>query len=168
MKPSRKSLLLPIADGWLLTKAALLLGAIKLGTRLLPFRILQSLVTQAAGMQAMRKRLRTDRASADMVAWAVETASRYTPRAKGCLIKAFAAQVLLNRRGHPALLHIGVAREEQGQFRAHAWVESEGKVVIGGAGLEPFTPLAVLEGKALESFDRSPQLGRSNIEEASY
>jgi hypothetical protein len=60
--------------------------------------------------------------------------------------------MLLARRGYPALLHIGVAKGKEGQFQAHAWVESEGKVVIGGAGLGCFTTLAVLEEKSLKNF----------------
>jgi Transglutaminase-like superfamily len=74
------------------------------------------------------------------------------PGAKTRLNQALATQMLLARRGYPALLHIGVAKGKEGQFQAHAWVESEGKVVIGGAGLGCFTPLAVLEEKGLKDF----------------
>jgi hypothetical protein len=75
----------------------------------------------------------------------VETASRRTPGLKTCLAQALAAQVLLTRRGYPALLRIGVAKGERQQLQAHAWVESEGKIVIGGSELERYTPLAVLK-----------------------
>ena len=74
------------------------------------------------------------------------------PGAKTRLNQALVTQMLLARRGYPALLHIGVAKGKEGQFQAHAWVESEGKVVIGGSGLECFTPLAVLEEKGLKDF----------------
>jgi hypothetical protein len=74
------------------------------------------------------------------------------PGAKTCLNQALAAQMLLAQRGYPALLHIGVAKGKEGQFQAHAWVESEGKVVIGGSGPECFTPLAVLEETGLKDF----------------
>jgi hypothetical protein len=53
--------------------------------------------------------------------------------------------VLLARHGHPALVRIGVVRGEGGGVQAHAWVESEGAVVIGGAELDRYTPLAGLE-----------------------
>jgi hypothetical protein len=79
----------------------------------------------------------------------VEVASRRPPGVKSCLNQALAAQVLLGRRGHPSLVHIGVARGERGQFQAHAWVESGGQVVIGGPGYERFTPLVALEGDGL-------------------
>ncbi len=136
-------LLLPAADRWLLIKAALLLEAIKLGLRLLPFRTVRRLLARAAGGPARRPRC-ANHASADGVAWAVDVASRHVPGAKSCLTQALAAQVLLTRRGYPALVHIGVTRGEQGRFQAHAWVESEDKVVIGESELERFTPLTVL------------------------
>ena len=50
MKHLRKFLLLPAVEQWLLIKAAILLEAIKLGMRLLPFRTLRhvmSLVSDA-------------------------------------------------------------------------------------------------------------------------
>jgi hypothetical protein len=86
-----------------------------------------------------------DHPSADRIAWAVETASRHTPGLKTCLTQALAAHVLLARRGYPALLRLGVAKGEREQFQAHAWVESEGKIMIGGSELERYTPLAVLK-----------------------
>jgi hypothetical protein len=140
----RKFLRLPAADRWLLIKAALLLEAIAVGKRLLPFRILRRLLARAADTPTGPGH--TDRLSPDKFAWAVEAANRHTPGTKACLTQALAVQVLLARAGHPALLHLGVARGERGQFRAHAWVESEGKVIIGGPGLEDFTPLTILEG----------------------
>jgi hypothetical protein len=141
----RKFLALPAADRWLLVKAALLLEAIKLGMVLLPFRTLRRLAGRAAGAPARRPR--RGYASAERVTWAVEAASRHTPGVKSCLNQALAAQVLLARRGHPALVRIGVARGEGGRFQAHAWVESGGEVVVGGSGHERFTPLTVLEGE---------------------
>jgi Transglutaminase-like superfamily len=144
MDPSRKSLPLPSHERWLLIKAALLLEAIKLSLHLLPFQTLVRLLARVA--DAPIGPWHIGDYSADRVACAVEMASRRTPGAKSCLTQALAARVLLDRRGYPTLLHIGVAKGEQGQFRAHAWLESEGKVVVGGSELDPFTPLTILMG----------------------
>jgi hypothetical protein len=145
MKPLRKFSLLPATDRWLLIKTTLLLESIKLGMWLLPFRTLHRVLTRAAGATA---RLRpADHTSAERVAWAVDVASRHTPGLKTCLARSLVAQALLTRHGHPALLHIGVVRGEQGQFQAHAWVESKGEIVIGGSELEHYTPLAALEAE---------------------
>ncbi len=69
-------------------------------------------------------------------------ASRYVPAAT-CLTQSLATKVLLSRQGHQASVRIGVARSEAGQFQAHAWVESNGRVVIGGpeSHLKRYTPL---------------------------
>jgi hypothetical protein len=145
MKLPRKFLRLTTIERRLLIKTALLLEAIKLGMRLLPFRTLRHLLTGVADTAPPRLR-HADHLSVEKIAWAVEAASRHTPGVKTCLTQALAAQVLLARRGHPALLRIGVAKGEQEQFQAHAWVESEGMVVIGGSQFGRYTPLAVIEG----------------------
>ena len=69
------------------------------------------------------------------VSWAVTTAARYVPRAT-CLAQALAAQWLLAWFGHPTVLRIGVAKANDKSLRAHAWLESEGRVVVGGESLE--------------------------------
>jgi hypothetical protein len=48
-----------------------------------------------------------------------------------CLMNALTAQALLGRYGYPVKLRIGASRQNGG-FAAHAWVERNGQVVIGG------------------------------------
>jgi hypothetical protein len=38
----------------------------------------------------------------------------------------------MNRYGFDAKLQMGVTRNAAGVFEAHAWIESEGDVIIGG------------------------------------
>jgi|SRR5215213_7343570 len=135
---------LPTVERWLLTKAALLLGAIRIGLWLLPFRTLRGLLDRTAAFYRVRD---ADHQPTDVVVWAVEVAARYMPGFNTCLTKALATQVLLSRRGCQALLRIGVVRSAEGKFEAHAWVESDGRVVIGGYELERYTLLASLEGE---------------------
>lgn len=138
----RKFVGLPTAERWLLVKAALLLGATKLGLKLLPFRLLRRLVGSFSRPTAWLPA--TARLSTARIVWAVELASRYVPAT--CLSRALSAQVLLARRGYPVLLHFGAVKEGE-RFLAHAWLESEGQVVIGGHVHEPYVPLGTLEGK---------------------
>lgn len=56
--------------------------------------------------------------------------SPYIPGAT-CLTEALAALTLLGHFGYPASLRFGIARQEGGQLAAHAWVETEGKIVMG-------------------------------------
>jgi Transglutaminase-like superfamily len=135
---------LPTSERWLLARAALLLGAIRVGLWLLPFRTLRSLLDRATVFYRVRE---TDYQSTDLVVWAVEVAAKHMPGFDTCLTRALAAQVLLSRRGHPAVLRIGVVKSAVGKFEAHAWVESDGRVVIGGHELERYTPLAALGGE---------------------
>jgi hypothetical protein len=59
--------------------------------------------------------------------------------------------MMLNRYGYPAHIHIGVAKDHTGSFGAHAWLESEGTIVIGGEeSASLFAPLGVIgEGNPL-------------------
>ena len=138
-----KFLGLPAAERWLLVKAALLLGGTRLGLRLLPFRILRRLVESLSRPSAWLPA--TDSFSTERIVWAVELASRYVPTT--CLSRALSAQVLLARRGYPVLLHFGAVKDGE-RFLAHAWLESEGQVLIGGQVLEPYISLGTLEGNA--------------------
>jgi hypothetical protein len=71
----------------------------------------------------------------------VSAAATLVPRAN-CLTCALAAEALLRRYGHQACLRIGVAKGAANALCAHAWVESDGIVVIGGDALEGLTPLS--------------------------
>jgi hypothetical protein len=55
---------------------------------------------------------------------------------------------MLEEAGVPASLRIGVTRKKSGELEAHAWVESSGKVIIGGthADLSRFTVLRAARG----------------------
>jgi hypothetical protein len=62
-----------------------------------------------------------------------------------CLARALATQHLLAVNGYGAQLRIGVAKESSGKLEAHAWVEYQGNVIIGGLQhLSAFTPLPPL------------------------
>jgi hypothetical protein len=146
MERMRKFLRLPSTDRRLLVEAWVLLGAIRLGLRLLSFQTLRSLLARMSGPPPAMPE--ADQASMERVAWAVSVASWHIPGVSTCLVQALAAQVLLGRRGHAACLRIGVERTTERGFLAHAWVESQGKAVVGGEEpLSRYTPLPSLEWK---------------------
>jgi hypothetical protein len=74
------------------------------------------------------------------IVWAVEAASRRIPRAT-CLTQAIAAQLLLRCFGFGATFCIGVARQPDGAFRAHAWLERQGRPILGGSGIRSLSRL---------------------------
>lgn len=91
----------------------------------------------------------TNLVSVCKIAWAVNAVSRYMPGVK-CLARALTTQVLMSRYGHSCELRIGVAKGEKGTLEAHAWIEHQGRVVMGYlADLSRFIPLPSLQGVKL-------------------
>jgi hypothetical protein len=80
------------------------------------------------------------------VVWAVQTAGRVFSVFSTCLTNALAAHVLLARRGYLSNLRIGVTRDQKGEFTAHAWLERQGAILIGGDASDGFTPMPALNG----------------------
>ena len=145
MKRLRKFLHLATSDRQLLFSAALIIGTVRLGLWLLPFQIWWHFVAEMG--QTTHNRQKTDQ-SVEKVVWAVAVVSRYMPGGVKCLARALATQVLLGQRGYRAQLRIGVAKGEGGHLEAHAWVESQGRVVMGGLkDLGRYTPLSAPEAE---------------------
>ncbi|HYD54489.1 MAG TPA: lasso peptide biosynthesis B2 protein [Gemmatimonadaceae bacterium] len=95
-----------------------------------------SIVRLTRRLEAGRARGRP-RAAVRDVSWAVQRSARVVPGAS-CLTQAIAALLLLRAQGHDATLCIGAGRTAAGDFRAHAWLERDGRVVIGGGELHDF------------------------------
>ena len=130
MNRLRKFLRLPVPEQILLVRAFVLLGVVRVGLWLLPFKTLQRLLSQLVQTRARswnKGRFRTERGI-----WAVQVASRYALRTT-CLTRALAAQVLLGFDGITASVRIGVAKEKVGELEAHAWLERDGKILMGGS-----------------------------------
>jgi hypothetical protein len=124
----------------LLLSAAIVLCGVWLGLRVIPFRVFHRLLLR--GQQRAGGTIQVDATSADRIAWAVRLCARYLP-ARTCLAQAVATQVLLNRAGQKAHLRIGVVKGDGGQLQAHAWVESDGRILIGNLpSLSNFTVLS--------------------------
>jgi hypothetical protein len=118
----------------LIVEAAWLIFALRLAFRALPFRLLERVVHRLA------RRRTTPPTSTEHIAWAVATVGRRLPGTT-CLLQALAAYVMLARRGTEAQVHIGVARDRGRPLESHAWVESEGRVVLGDTGLDRYVPM---------------------------
>jgi hypothetical protein len=73
--------------------------------------------------------------------WSIEAVGRRLPGAK-CLARAVAAEAILERGGRDPEMHIGARRSLDGRVEAHAWVEAEGRVVVGADDRDAFTRLA--------------------------
>jgi hypothetical protein len=89
---------------------------------------------------------------------AVTRASRFVPRAT-CLTQALATRILLARLGIESVVRYGAARSADGKFLAHAWVESAGRVVIGGVtSPDRYAPFPAFDTVAAEDDARQREL----------
>ncbi|HUB79589.1 MAG TPA: lasso peptide biosynthesis B2 protein [Bryobacteraceae bacterium] len=59
-------------------------------------------------------------------------ASKLTPLPATCLARALVMEALLRRHGYDVRMRIGVRRPEARVFAAHAWLEYQGRIVVGG------------------------------------
>lgn len=126
---------MPSSERRLLLVGAVVVACVRVLLWLFPFSRLVWLVERTALRSARAAPVPLLDDTIVTISWAVTTAARYIPRAT-CLTQALAAQWLLAWFGHPTLLRIGVARVNGTSLRAHAWLESEGRVVVGGESLE--------------------------------
>ncbi len=65
------------------------------------------------------------------VVWAVSRLGTLAPQILNCLPQALTVQTMLRRRGTEGDLCFGVKITPEGQVKAHAWVEWEGRPIIG-------------------------------------
>jgi hypothetical protein len=124
-------------DRVLLLRSLLLVVAIRAGLCLLPFRMVHRL-TASVGKRAVPI------LPLGRYVWAVRAVCRRVPGAT-CLTQALAGQVLLTQAGYNSRIEIGVTRDDQRRFRAHAWVVCGDQIVIGGGEADRYVPLAAWE-----------------------
>ncbi|MBE7383301.1 MAG: lasso peptide biosynthesis B2 protein [Leptolyngbya sp. SIO1E4] len=149
-------------DLLLLITAFLLLGTVRLGLWLMPFHALFKLLmgvdpsvfankassrtTEGEALDACHQSVTQSRRVAKIV-WSVNVASRYMPGKVKCLARALATQVLMNWHQCVSELRIGVDKTPEGGVRAHAWIEYQGRVIIGNLNdLSQFKPLFAYRG----------------------
>jgi hypothetical protein len=78
--------------------------------------------------------------------WAVQTASRFLPKAT-TLTEALAGKVLLARYGYDSKLHVGVLKAGEA-LEGHAWLTQGGDVVLGELeDLTLYRPLSTVKGQ---------------------
>ncbi len=140
MRRVARFLALPSAEQRLVLAAAGLLAGVRVGLWVLPFRRVHG----AVGALANDPGIRTGRTpSVERIVWAVGAADCLVPRTT-CLVRALAAHALLGRHGHPSELKLGVAGGGGRGFEAHAWLEHDGRVVIGGPVETRYVSLSAL------------------------
>lgn len=133
-------------DGGLFLKSALLLAVTRVGLSTFSLQRCRHMLTRVSATAHGQPRSPAPN-GVDRVRWAILRASLFVPGAQHCLTQALAAQVLLARCGRPTELRIGVAKDEKGRLKAHAWLESEGAAIFGApeSGLHEYRVLPHLD-----------------------
>lgn len=150
-------------------EAALCLLAVRLAFAVLPFRValkcLGAAPDQSAGGGGDGGVRHSETVS---VARAVARAARYVPFRALCLQRAFAALLMLRRRGLPATVGFGLARRPAHRaLQAHAWCRSGDLWVTGGAGAGRFSQIAVFTTKTAGTAARRPAADQAAARRAS-
>ena len=78
------------------------------------------------------------------VSWAVHRGVRWLPGQPSCLAPAAAAQIMLRRRGASGVVVIGLRRNPDSTWDAHAWLVGRRGAVVGGPAADGFQPTMVL------------------------
>lgn len=113
-----------------LVEAVVVVSLVRLGLRVWSFaRVRRGVAWLGAGTGTARRG-----ASRSRSVWAIRAASRIVPGRDTCLVCGLTGLVLLGRRGYPVAFRIGVKPDTPDGFGAHAWVETENEIVIGGPG----------------------------------
>ena len=121
-----KFLKLSSDDRWLTLRAFAAVSRAWLTVRLLPGSAVLENISAKIPLPPRHQPQTTER-----IAWAVTVVARYIPGSK-CLVQAIAGRQLLASYGFLSEIHIGAAKDSRNWLSAHAWVEVEGKTVIGG------------------------------------
>lgn len=144
MKRLLKLLTISNSDRVVFLTAFFILNFVRLGLFFLPFSVLQKLLYQTS--QLLKLKIPVVLPTPSKIVWSVNVSSRYAWGEVKCLARALTTQTLMKICGYDARLQIGVAKADDGKIQAHAWIEYEGKVVIGGlSNLESYIPMQLIK-----------------------
>jgi hypothetical protein len=128
-------------DRLMVVEAMAWLGIARLASIVLPFRWIapylghqqrETPVMDGIGPRECRRR----------IAQAVGRVRRHTPWDNTCLVQAIAAKMMLQCRGVPSTLYLGVMKQGAAGFAAHAWLRSGTVILTGAPGRERFTVIS--------------------------
>jgi Transglutaminase-like superfamily len=134
---------LPEPERRLLLRAVLLVAAARIALWTLPFSLVRRLFGGPPSQACVVTPYLT-KISPRRLAWAVQASARRIPRAS-CLTQALALQSLLAKTGRSGQVRVGVSKDAERGFEAHAWLEHQGEILVGNNGeLDRFSPILTL------------------------
>ena len=121
----------PLSEKGLYLETTFWLGISRLEILILPFRWIAPFLGQHMASSDGNNENR-DRQTVISVSRAILTMSRHLPWESKCLVQAISGKMMLSRRKIPSTLYLGVAKKEDGDLNAHAWLRVGGIVALGG------------------------------------
>ena len=146
MPSLRKAFELPIPEWFLVFRAGFWFAIVEVGLRILRFT---TLIKMLGDRKLPQKARGSQSCSAERVAYCVELASRFDPLQVTCLKKALVLYALLIRIGLDVRLFIGAAKTKTDRVNHidyHAWLEHQGRVVLGVGTGQRYIPLYCARG----------------------
>ena len=114
----------------LLLQTYITLTTIRLGLLILPFSRLQLFLKKFVRFNKVA--IETERQVLPLdIARATHRSSKLCLGTVKCLAKALTVNILMSKYNYPCKLNIGVTKGKSNALEAHAWVEAEGKVIVG-------------------------------------
>jgi len=129
-------------ERWLLVEATLGLGVSRLLLLTVPFRFIAprlGIQTTKPSVPPMNLEPAPAASELERIGWAVRAMARRTPWESACLAQAMTAKVMLRRRSLPSSLFLGLAKDENSDLQAHAWLSCGSTIVTGGEEHHRFT-----------------------------
>lgn len=123
---------MPFVEQMLAVEALILLGVARASVRTLPFRLVARWLGRRQTALHPPDETLDQSPDAARVAQAVVRVSGKTPWRSNCLAQAIAGHWMLRRRGIDSFLYLGVGRNAQQHFDAHAWLRANCETILGG------------------------------------
>lgn len=129
---------LPALDRILLIEAACFLCVSWLAIQTLPFRW----VSICLGKHMVLPPFRFSHQKTEIIpriSKAVNTMSRHMPFSCACLAQAMACKQMLKIRRIPSTVYLGLAKKNDQNLLAHAWLQCDKRILTGQQGSRDFT-----------------------------
>jgi hypothetical protein len=127
-------------DRLLLSEAAIWLGIAGLAIAVLPFHSVGLLAARPIRRPEVPSQARHNKVR--HIRWAIMSVAARVPWRAVCFQQGLAAQLMLRRRGIPAVLYYGAKQDDSSGLNAHVWVRDGDVDVIGGEIAHHFAILA--------------------------
>lgn len=137
-------------DRLLLVEAVLFLAIAGLAIAVLPFRRIGLLAGRPIRRPELPRAVRLNKVR--HIRWAVASSAVRVPWRALCFQQGLAAQLMLRRRGIPAVLYYGANQDDQSGLYAHVWVRDGDVDVIGGEIANKFAILATFPPQNPDAF----------------